>query len=376
MEFLKKLRARSLKKALPLMIVLLVGAVLLLSLSEFWLLLRTPANLHEVPRRELYGKYVTVEVPYIYACYAYTEEYKNDRATGNITSCEYVIDANEADYCGLRLPKGLVAKGDALLQESEDYLNYETDEITATFTVRGIMKAMPSDSLDFYYETVGFQDMSADQQDLFLPLYLDAWDGVPERTVVCLIFGLALLVWGLVLLIRILCGSCQKQLRQKAEALSPGSPEYILSHAEQLYAMAPSTAGLRMNASLILLEQGWKQYLYSTGELVWAYPSMTQHRVYGIPTGKSYGLVLKMADGSTRTLTLPQAKAQEQMQKIQALVPGCALGYSQELEAMYARDRASLQNVAAAQRAAQETAEQAQTPETPAEAAGTEAVEE
>lgn len=351
MEFLKKLRSRSLKKAMPLLIFLLVAAVLLLSLSEFWILFQKPVNLHDVPRRELSGKYVTVEIPFIYGSYAYTEEYKNDRPTGNITSQEYIIDANDNDFCGLRLPQGLVAKGNALMQECEDYLNYETDKITKTFTVRGIMKAMPSDSLDFYYETVDFRNMTADQQDQFLPLYLDAWDGLPGRTVVCLILGLALLIWGLVLMICILCGSCQKQLIEKAEALSSDSPEYILSHAEQLFTLAPSQGGLRMNAGLILIEQGWRQYLYSTGELVWAYPSMTQHRVYGIPTGKSYGLVLKMADGTGRTLALSQAQVQEQMQKIQALVPGCALGYSQELATMYAQDREHLAQVAAAQRA-------------------------
>lgn len=378
MDFIKKLRAKSLKRrTLPMILILLAPAILMLCLSEFWLLFQKPANLYDVPRRELSGKYVTVEVPYIYACYAYTEEYQNDQATGNITSCEYIIDANENDYCGLRLPKSLVAQGDALLQESEDYLNYETDEITGTFTVRGIMKAMPSDSLDFYYETIGFENMTAEQQDLFLPLYLDAWDGIPERTTVCLIFGLAMLIAALVILCVGLPGSGQKQLLKKAQELAPGNPEYVLAHAEQLYDMAPSMGGLRMNASLILIEQGRKQYLYSTKDLVWAYQNVVRQRVYGIAAGTSHNLVLKMADGTTRNLPMGESQVREQLQKIGALAPDCALGYSQELEAMYQqRDRESLRSVAAAQRAAREaqaraqasegTEETSQTPEVPA----------
>ena len=368
MEFLKKLRTRSLKKSLPLVIVLLVGAIVLLSLSEFWLLFQKPANLFDVPRGQLYGKYVTVEIPFIYGSYAYTEEYKNDRATGNITSQEYIIDANKNDFCGLRLPKGLVAKGDALLQECGDYLNYETDEITATFTVRGIMKAMPSDSLDYYYETIGFRDMSADQQDLFLPLYLDAWDGIPANTVICSIFGLALLAGALALLCRALLGGSQKQLLQKAQELAPGNPEYVLAHAEQLYELAPSVGGLRMNASLLLIEQGWKQYLYSTRDLVWAYQNTVRQRVYGISAGASHNLVLKMADGSARSLPMKESQVREQLQKIGALAPDCVLGYSQELETMYQKNREAMRSVAAAQRAPQEAANRPQEPGTSTEA--------
>ena len=372
MELKKKLRARSLKRALLPAIALMICGVIVLALSEFWLLIQKPVNLYDVPRRELYGKYVTVEVPYIYTSYAYSEEYRNNRATGTITSCEYIIDANQYDYCGLYLPKDLVAKGDALEEKSESYLYGDIDDeelLGYSFRVTGIMKAMPSDSLDYYYEAIGFQNMTADQQDLFLPLYLEARSSSALTTTwLLLVFGLVLLGAGVVILVKAASGGDQKQFMQKAEELSPGNPEYILAHAEQLYDMAPSVGGLRMNASLILIEQGRRHYLYGTKDLVWAYQNTVQHKTNGIPTGRSYHLILRMADGSSRDLAMREEQVKEQLQKIRALVPGCALGYSQELADLYQKDRPALRNIAAAQRASRgpEAQEEAETPAAPA----------
>ncbi len=366
MEFVKKLRSRSLKKTLLPVILLLVLAVLFLAVSEFWLLFQKPANLYEVPRDQLKGKYVTAEITYIYGEYAYTENYKNGRSTGEITSIECIIDANSDDFCGLYLPGKLVERGEALAEESDAYYNYETDEITTSFTVRGIMKEMPQDSLSYYHEYVDYDTLSADQQQWFLPLYLEAWEGVPGDMVSMTVLGLACLVFALVLLCKALSGGNQKQLLQKAEQLAPGNPEYVLAHAEQLYDLAPSVGGLRMNASLILVEEGKKQYLYSTKELVWAYQQAVRQRVYGIAVGTRNMLVLRMSDKSARNVVLPESQIREQLQKIQALVPGCAIGYSDQLEELYRKNMAELKNVAAAQRAPKAPA-QADAPEAEAE---------
>ena len=43
------------------------------------------AYLYDVPRDQLEGSYVTVNIDWIYGCYAYTETYENNRPTGKIT---------------------------------------------------------------------------------------------------------------------------------------------------------------------------------------------------------------------------------------------------------------------------------------------------
>lgn len=377
MELTKKLKSRSLKKRILPVCLLLIVAVVFLLLSEADLLIRKPVDLYDVPRDELEGKYVTVEVPFIYAGYAYTEEYKNDRPTGRITSSEYIIDANEEDYCGLLLPESMVDAGNDLMEESDQYYYGEIDEMETTLTVTGIMKKMPNDSLDFYHEVVDYDNQ--EDQDTFLPLYLVARDsGDTVTTVIFLVLGLGCLVWAILLLTTAAGGKNQKQLLKKAEELSPGNPEYILQQVDQLYTNGVNVGGLRMNANLILIEQGANHYLHAAGELVWAYKGVTQHRVNGVPTGKSYNLIMVMRDRTTRSVTMQENQVDEQLQKINALIPNVVLGYDEELGKLFnskspelmtaLSNRLAQQNAARAQmQAAAEAAAAAQAPEAPAQ---------
>ena len=84
---------------------------------------------------------------------------------------------------------------------------------------------------------------------------------------------------------------------------------------------------------------------------MWAYQQAVRQRVYGIAVGTRNMLVLRMSDKSARNVVLPESQIREQLQKIQALVPDCAIGYSDQLEELYRKNMAELKNVAAAQRA-------------------------
>ena len=353
MELMKTLKNKSIRKMLLPVCLLLALGIFFFAISNVWLLVQTPKDLWEVPRDELEGKYVTVELPGIYLSYAYTEEYKNDRPTGRITSREYLIDANSEDYCGLLLDsEDLMNKGEALLEECDAYWNYETDEITKTFTVTGVMKKMPEDSLDFYHEAVDYDRLSSGEQEVFLPLYLVARDGGDTASsVVFALIAAGLFAAAVILMVKAASGKNQKQIMDKAKELSPASPDYVLSQVDQLYNNAPAVSGLRMNGSLILLEQGAKQFLYGAKDLCWAYQNVVQHKTNGINTGKSYQLILRMTDGTMKQVTMKEAQVQEQLQKIFALYPACVVGYSKELEAAYKNDRASFAGLAASQRA-------------------------
>ena len=354
MELLKTLKAKSIRRTILPVCVLLIAAVLCAVVSKPQLLFSKPVNLYDVPREALEGKYVTVRVERIYDSYAYTEQFKDNVSTG-ISSQEYIIDANEMDYCGLLLKKDMLEQADALLDSTYDYLMGEAETIEGGFTVTGVMRKMPEDSLDFYHEVVDYDSMPEENQEYFLPLYLvPRTQGDVITSWVFLGLGLVFLAIAVVQLCKAGGGKNQKQILRKAEELSPGNPDYILTHADELYKTAPSVGGLRMNASLILVEQGARQFLYGTKDLVWAYQNTVQHRTNGIPTGKSYHLMLNMADGTTRDLQMKETQVKEQLQKIFALVPACALGYDKDLQAMFRNNRGALAEVARAQHAPKE----------------------
>lgn len=351
MELLKRLKTKSILGALPLALILAALGAFMLFASNFWLYFTEPADLWDVPRDELEGKYVTVDLECIYGSYAYTETYRNNIATGNITEMEYVIDANEDDYCGLVLSGDLIDKGDALMEDTFAYYNYEIDEITSGFTVTGVMKSMPEDSLEYYYEWFEIDAETAEAEGIYLPLYLDATNNL-FTTVMFVIFGIVLMGIGLVPLFTALSGRSQKQIREKAKQLNPNAPDYILSQADELYQNQKDHKTLKMDSRLIIAQN---THLYATAELVWAYHSITRHRVYGIiPAGKTHSLTLAMLDGKRLSIGMKnEAQVMEWLQRIQKLNPNCILGYNDSIQREYRNSPSLLAQKVAAARAPQ-----------------------
>ena len=343
MEFLKKLKAKSVSRLIFPVILLALLMAVCVALSDVWLLFQKPVDLYSVPREELEGKYVTVELPHIYTAYAVTEEYENNRPTGTITSKEYIIDANRNDFCGLVVDGGMVEQADELLEQGWEYENGEIDAVTATFTVKGIMERMPEDSLEFYYEVAGFDDMSEEEREIFLPYYLVA-RGSSDTFRLLITMGLAVFcqVVILVLLIPAIRGKNQKQMLEKAKALCPANPEYILEQVGTLYEEQKGGKGLCINERFVLATQGNKNYLYATGELVWAHVATVRHRVYFIPVATDYNLILSMSDGKQIAVRTTQKRSREQLALVRACNPNCYLGYSQQLAQLYKNDPRNL----------------------------------
>ncbi len=349
MDFMKKLKRKSvLKCMLTALLPLVFAVVMVLGADVQW---HKPRELWEVPEDELEGAYVTVELPFLYGAYAYEEKYENNRPTGETTSMEYVIDANDVSYCGLYVSGSDMEKAEALMEECYAYADGTGDIPEKSFTVTGIMKPMSSDSLRFYKEFLEYDDMSAEEQALFLPLYLDTEAG---NNWVLLVFGAIFLGVAVWIVAYAAMGKYQKQLREKVNALSGGSPEYILEQVKQLRETTPVYKGLWIGTNLVYLEQGMRQYLYEKKDVCWAYPQITRQKMYGFITiGKYHSLVLRTADGGSFSLQMSEEKTKNTMQALWSLLPACIFGYSKELETLYNQNREQFVQIAAAQRGAQ-----------------------
>lgn len=352
MDFLKKRKRKSVLQCCLLALIPLVFAVLLMAGAEVQWLLQRPQYLYDVPEEELEGAYVTVEVPFLYGAYAYEEEYENGRPTGKTVSMEYLIDANDISYCGMYVSGSNLKKAEALMEESEAYMDGVGDIPEKSFTVTGVMKPMSGESLRFYKDALDYNTMSGEEQALFLPLYLDTEVGVNWGL---LAFGVVLLGVALWIVVYAAMGKYQKQLMEKANALSGGSPEYILEQVKQLRETAPVCKGLWVGANLVYLEQGMRQFLYEKKEICWAYSQTTRQKMYGfITVGKYHSLVLRTMDGKNFAFQMPEEKTKEGVQTLGKLLPECVLGYSEELEKLYNQNRGQFAQIAAAQRSAQQ----------------------
>lgn len=347
MTVFQKLRLRSLRKSLLFIMIplLFVGLITPLAISEFKEMNRKPVELYSVPARELEGAYVTVEIPLIYEAYAYEGETVNDVPNGKITSKEYIIDANEADFCGLSLADELIEKGDQLYSDTMKYLTGELSEIGSTFRVTGVMRAMSGDRLDFYRNS-DIHNLLSDNSNHLLPFYLDA-ETKKERGSFFMVLGLGLfsLALGVFLAARPLSGIYQKQLTSKVSELTHGTPEYLSQRIARMDASARKQNGICVDNELIFLDSGLFQYLYKTDDIVWAYQKTVKKGL-----SRSYFLVIGGNDGQLIELEMTQEKVQACLKDVFAAIPWCAIGYSDLCNGMFRQNRNALRTIAQAQR--------------------------
>lgn len=349
MEIMKKLKGQTIARLiLPVLLCVFIG-IIGIGGSNLFAEEPTPMVLSSVPRDQLEGAYVTVELDWIYGCYAYTEETVNGQGTGKITEQEYVIDANAEDYMALILSGDMMDQADALLEECDDYYYGLTDQITKGFRVTGYVKQLPSDSLSLYREAMGYYSLSEAEKEIILPLYLSPADYSIQ--IVPLIFGIAFFAAAIIMLVLAFTGWYQRQVKEKVDQLFGGNTERANEVLGSIQKNVPAVAGMQIGNGLILLRHGSSHYLYDSNDLVWAYKQITRQKLYGIiPIGKTFSLMLKLSNGKEIAVPMNEAKVKEQLEKLIQQFPTCAIGYSDQLAGMYRNDPTSLRQVAAAQR--------------------------
>lgn len=345
---LRKLKRQSMASISFLVLFFVVFGVIFMFASNLFYTEPEARNLYEVPREELDGAYVTVDLEWIYDCYAYTETYEGNNPTGIITQKEYLIDANENDYMCLILEDDWITQADSLLEECIAYYNWETDEITNTFTITGQVKALSGESLSLLHEFMGYDQLTTEEQAILLPLYLSPVD--TEVDYVILVIGFVFTIFGLSFLAAGLTGSFQKQVKNKLTELFGENTERADEFLGQLME-TPSVAKLHINGGYILMRQGMAQILLDSSDVVWAYKQTVRQKLYGIiPLSRSHRLVIKKADGKELAVIMKEEEVKAQLKKIARHFPTCAIGFSDQMASLYKKDPNIMRQVAAAQR--------------------------
>lgn len=280
------------------------------------------------------GTCVVYDVPYIYAQYMRELEYRGGVNTGRCVGGGYLIDLERDGTASFRL-LGLYIHGDrALLEQAEELArrSRETDA-PAPMRVWGTVRMMEEEERAQYNETIkrvsdayGGSGRAEGLEDRALPLYIDAGriDGKPawlaRGLLVLSLIPLLLAVWWVVQALRI---RPLRPLQRKLEELGGG--ETLDALLESFYEETEPIGGVRVGRDFVLLP-GY--LLLRPWEIVWAY--------------REGGLcVLRTLDGQRYELPLRSEEAQAVLDEILQLLPGTAVGYTDQLARRYQEDRAS-----------------------------------
>ncbi len=334
---LQELKKKSLKKNLAKILVALALAVGLLWGSDFgaFKAIGGPKDLYALDADDLQGQYVTADIYFIYDWYAYTETTNESSHYSHVTEKEYIISTDDV-YLGVAVPGGMIDDAEAVLDDSDAYYYGDLSELTRCITVTGTIQRMDSKTLDFYHKVVGYDGMSNADRALFTPLVLkvNCLGRMPEGlTWLMTAAAAAALCYAIWILATSLTGGYQKSI--KAYCKASESPEVTLEELDQFYQNTEPVNGVRVG-KWILFETKGKDMVLDANDVVWAYLHTVNHSTNGVPTGKTFGVVVRTRNRKKYEVAMKsEAAARDVLNTIARDMPRTVLGYTAKLERFY-----------------------------------------
>lgn len=340
MEWLKELRMASLKKAAPRIVLFLALAAGVFVYFRCWTLLGVlaPKTLADLTPETMEGAYVEDDVYWLYT--PYLEEYVQESGKPDkLTGVQYVMDFDDVYYMGIFAHQDNLDRAEELMEAVDAFHEGELDyDDVPVMHVKGMIQAMDEEERGYYLELT---DGNAELAATFLPYYLDMdrLNGQPVIAELLLLLGsLALLAAALFPLVKALSGGYQKKVR--AKLAESGDLETAAERAALFYDRTEPVGGMRMGSEYVYFLNGAESVLLRPWDVAWGYQSTTQHRTNGIPTGKTYAVVLRTMDGSQYTLPVKkEEEAQRLLEAMEMSLPGVVLGYTEEIEKLYKQNR-------------------------------------
>lgn len=334
---LKDLKMKSLKKNLAKILIALALAVGLIVATDFGALkaIGGPKDLYSLTADELEGQYVTAEIWFIYDGYAYTERTDSSTHRSTITEKEYVI-VTEDTFLGMALPSSMIREADQIMDDSADYYFGYRSDLTRSITVTGTIQKMDSETREFFYEYFDYDELSEEDQELIRPLVLKANclgrmpEGLTWLMTIGAVCALFYMIW---VLFAVLSGLYQKSIKDYCK--NSEAPEVTMEELEQFYRDTAPVCGVRVGR-WVLFESKGKDILLDTNNAVWAYMHTVSHTTNGIPTGKTFGVILRTRDRKKYEISMKnEAAAREVLDTIARDMPRTVLGYTPKLERFY-----------------------------------------
>lgn len=345
---LEELKKKSFKKSLPMSIILIViGLVLTIwNAASTFCALFGYATFEDLRPNQVGGKLVEADINIVYECYLEqgTKNTSTNRTTINYVW--YVIatgDIYETDYryLAIRVPKSLSKKMDTIMEYYYDYGMPAAESLQVT----GKVKRFFPDKYYNYFHDLFVEDYEwseEDFKDYTIPYYLDVnlnMDAAKYGYVFLFAVGLALILWGIVRIIKGATGSSLKRFiyDYQSAGFTDGAIESDVATATSF------TKDIKIGRLCTYYGMnGATPRAIPNGKIMWTYQNTTTHRTNGVPTGTTYSIMV-YADGIKNAVSISvpnEATAQDILKKMSEIFPWVVVGYSDELRKLFNKDRA------------------------------------
>lgn len=346
----------AIRKLIQAGILMLVALVLLLVYGRgFLMLLQGPADLYALDARELEGRYVAARVDIIYDWYA--ESIRHGDETGTPVRREYVIPAGSSAFIGADLSAEQFEAAQAVLDATlaaQQGQAFRPDG--AEVVIRGTIQPMDAQTREYYYRVIGYDQLSPEDQQRFLPLVLvtDNIGGYPASALT--LGALAIAAFALPSIFLMLSARLGKGPRQPVAYLAafpPAMQDPAEDSLDAFYEEAePWNDCLRAGSEWVVYENGAASWILAARDIAWVYRQPA-------PPGARRSRIAVCSKSEPRSMArhfIPARTPEDAAEILELLytaLPEAVFGYNPRWEPLY---RADPQRFSRDIRAAQEEA--------------------
>jgi hypothetical protein len=341
---LAELKKKSIMRAIPLVLLFVIagGVLFAAEFSNIRSLLRGHVKFETLLPDEINGDLI-VEASINANFGAYMEEYSKNTKTNvtRTTDIYYVIwtgddDSEDYKYMGIKVPASYGGQMDRMAEATYNY------EMSDTIHFTGAVNKMSSEEYQYFREYFQESDWTDEEIDEYtLPYYISVGaltGGAATSAYVIFGIGIALIVFGVIILLYALSGGDVKAFQKEAATLGMSEMELEAEYAGARVMIQKDN--LRIGRRLIFYMTGRRTRVIVNDKIVWAYQQSTTHRTNGIKTGTTYEiLVYLLNEKKARRINMPgEEKAGEVLQYMYENIPTAVVGYTDELLSLFNKD--------------------------------------
>lgn len=341
---LEQLKKKSIIKALPAVIILLIaGAVMIgIEIPSFKSLIKGHLKFESLEPEEINDE-IIVDASIDVNFGGFMEEYEENTKTHfrRTTDIYYIIwtgDENSEDYkyMGIKVPASYESVMERMADATADY------EYSDPISFSGAVNKMSEQEYQYFTEYFEESGWSREEiEEYTLPYYISVGaliGGAASSVYVVMGIGAVLVIIGLIMLILALTGGSLKSYKKEIEnaGLSLADAEYEYQAARLFY----KRTDLRISSRCIFYMTGSKPHMIANDKVIWAYQQNTTHRTNGIKTGTSYEILVYCLDSKkTAHVYIPNENVGgEVLGYMNQIMPKAVVGYSDELVSLFRKD--------------------------------------
>lgn len=345
---MEELKKKSFKSSLLLSVILLItGLALVIGFAKDTFFATTGyVQFETLKPEEIKNQLVDVDLVENFGWYI--EEYEENTKTHSTRTTDYYYviytgasDDLETDYkfMTIKVPASYGSKMDNMTDNT--YNGILSDPISFSGKIQKLNDEEYEYFVEFWQE-IGFSDDEI--EEMTLPYYINAYDSKGSQNglyIFIFLFGIALIIWAIVRIIKGSKGAYLKGFRQDIATI--GCTEAgVESDLNGAFSYTKKDK-IKIGRLFTYYDLGsTSPRAIPNKKIMWAYQNTTTHRTNGIKTGTTYSVMFFVEGykGAFNVSVPNEATAQEILKRINEMFPWVIVGYSEDLKKLFNKDRA------------------------------------